>query len=334
MTHPKTTTSTSNPVLFSQPQNVQDQKKKKKVRPEEKQKIVETHQQKEDADEGFSIVRKKIPVYRPQTTTNENLTPEEKEKRMKNKGAFLERNNKVPTGKRQFERQSGTGRGKEISKGGAGGKFTWGNYAKNIPKDTPYKEEDTNWDDRYFNRALNAKPSEGKPEEKTEEAPVEKEVVEKPEQTEEPVEKQEEEPKEWRKKKKGGAVEEKKEDLLERPENALSYSEYLDQLKQKNQGIKTTHVEVKRPDEGIELKPHLKNVGEDELGIESTQKKGKINPKKAKKPDQKEVAINQLVAVKTEDETEQRRGYNNEKGYGKKKGGNNFKYNPEEFPEL
>ena len=61
---------------------------------------------------------------------------EEKTKQfhLKNKGAFDERNSKVPRGKRQFDRHSGTGRGKEIAKNGAGGKFTWGTNPKNIAK--------------------------------------------------------------------------------------------------------------------------------------------------------------------------------------------------------
>lgn len=34
--------------------------------------------------------------------------------------------------KRLFDRRSGTGRGKEIAKGGAGGKYTWGNNSKEL----------------------------------------------------------------------------------------------------------------------------------------------------------------------------------------------------------
>ncbi len=47
-------------------------------------------------------------------------------------------------GKRMFERRSGTGRGKEISKAGAGGKTTWGNIdqiAKDESIDYIYQEE-------------------------------------------------------------------------------------------------------------------------------------------------------------------------------------------------
>jgi hypothetical protein len=39
------------------------------------------------------------------------------------------------TGARVFDRKSGTGRGKEISKGGAGGKHTWGMNPEVIAKE-------------------------------------------------------------------------------------------------------------------------------------------------------------------------------------------------------
>jgi len=116
-----------------------EQKKKKKVRPEEKKKSEENAH--EDADEGFEVVKKKAHTGKPRVQNDENV-PEEKtkEKHLKNKGAFAERNNKVTPGKRQFERHSGTGRGKEISKNGAGGKHTWGTNPKNIAR---------NGDDEY-----------------------------------------------------------------------------------------------------------------------------------------------------------------------------------------
>jgi len=286
-------------------------------------------------------------VKRNVVNTESTTGGDEKEKRVKtNKGAYLERNDKSHvTGKRQYDRQSGTGRGKEISKGGAGGKFTWGNYAKNVPKDAGYANEDYyNEDDRYFNSALN-KPKtdetkENKPEEKLPEK--EKEVV--VEKVEEPVADPVEvfeENKDWndKRKKKKGAVEEEKVEMLVRPENALSLSEYKDQLKLKNQNIVKTNVEVKRPDEGIELKPETKNENEFQLGL--TDEKKKTAPKQKAKNvtvDPSEKHLSQAIAFKTEEEGYVRRdnkNYDQGKGYqGKKKGGNNFKYNPDDFPEL
>ena len=68
-------------------------------------------------------------------------TQEEREHRLQDK----------PRRGRQYDRQSGTGRGKEVSKGGAGGKGTWGDNPKNIAKNY----ENYNDDDYYFESALN-----------------------------------------------------------------------------------------------------------------------------------------------------------------------------------
>jgi hypothetical protein len=42
---------------------------------------------------------------------------------------------------KKYDRHSGTGRGKEISKGGAGGQYTWGTGDKQIEREA-YDEED------------------------------------------------------------------------------------------------------------------------------------------------------------------------------------------------
>jgi hypothetical protein len=143
-TAPVTTTQTLFTPYVANP----EAKKKKKVRPEEKKKLEE--QRDEEGDEGFSVVKKnKAPTGRPRPTTDE-APAEEKPKRIKNKGAYLERNNKVPTGKREFDKHSGTGRGKEIAKGGDGGKHTGGANPKSIAKDAykkPTGNEDYNEDE-------------------------------------------------------------------------------------------------------------------------------------------------------------------------------------------
>ncbi len=123
--------STSTGPLFTN--TAAAEKKKKKVRPEEKKKI-EEHT--EDNEEGFEVVGgKKKPTQR-KAPANEEGAPEEKVKKphLKNKGAYADRNNKVPAGKRQFERHSGTGRGREIAKDGAGGKGTWGTNPRTVEK--------------------------------------------------------------------------------------------------------------------------------------------------------------------------------------------------------
>lgn len=135
--------STSTGALFSNAQ-AGEQKKKKKVRPEEKKKVEEVQPEEE---EGFEVVNKKKPVPKRAQNEGEESVPEEKVKKhhLKNKGAYAERNNKVPAGKRQFERHSGTGRGREIAKNGAGGKHTWGTNPRNVARDEEYNvDEDGN----------------------------------------------------------------------------------------------------------------------------------------------------------------------------------------------
>ena len=136
---PQTVQSSSAGPLFSN--NTAAEKKKKKVRPEEKKKVEEFQPEEE---EGFEVVNKKKPVHKRSQNEGEETAPEEKVKKhhLKNKGAYAERNNKVPTGKRQFERHSGTGRGREIAKNGAGGKHTWGTNPRNARDDEFNGDED------------------------------------------------------------------------------------------------------------------------------------------------------------------------------------------------
>ena len=125
------------------------EQKKKKIRPKE---VVK---EKEGGDEGFEEVPGKIKKRRPVNVEEENEeskthkkrkgvnynTQEEREYRLKDK----------PKRGREYDRQSGTGRGKEIAKGGAGGKGTWGDNPENIAKNY----EKYNDDDYYFESALN-----------------------------------------------------------------------------------------------------------------------------------------------------------------------------------
>lgn len=124
-----TQTKTGASTTVQQPLFTQNNtQKKKKVRPEEKKKHDEHHQE-EDTEEGFSVVKKNSKPIKPrvQQDRDENAPKEKvKEHHLKNKGAYNDRNTKVPQGKRLFDKQSGTGRGKEIAKNGQGGKHTWG----------------------------------------------------------------------------------------------------------------------------------------------------------------------------------------------------------------
>jgi hypothetical protein len=114
----------------------QADKKKKKVRPEEIRQIEQTTNYVQDNDvEGFSVVKKKVPGKFRSQNEEEQVVDDKLRKPKSNNGAFLDRNRQAAPGKRVFERHSGTGRGKEISKGGAGGKHTWGANPNNIARD-------------------------------------------------------------------------------------------------------------------------------------------------------------------------------------------------------
>jgi hypothetical protein len=332
---PETTTTkealTTNQALFTQPQ----QSQKKKVRPAEAE---GTSQPQQDNQEGFSVVRKKIPGKFQNRTLNAEVVHADKERKPpQNKGAFDDRNKVPKAGKRQFDKQSGTGFGKEIKKGGAGGHHTWGDNPKNLARDTEMPAEGDLYsrrDDDYFERVLNPKPKPVK-----EEAPEVKEPEKKVE--EEKHEEAKEEPQgddhQWRRKKKGGEEEEeiKKEDLLIRPENALSYAEYQAQLKEKNQAL---NANKKAPAKTQESDLQLKEKKEDltigaNLGTSTTQKKQKV---KERKVDKKEEEMNQNLALKTDDGYQPRKyDKENKTQYGKKsQAGPKFAFKKEDFPEL
>jgi hypothetical protein len=120
-----------------------EQKKKKKVRPEEKKKLEESQP---DDEEGFEVVKKKGPTKPRVQATEEESTEkgEEKQKKFKKINHQYIKENKFNSEKRVFERHSGTGRGKEISKGGAGGKHTWGANPKNIAREDWNNDEACN----------------------------------------------------------------------------------------------------------------------------------------------------------------------------------------------
>jgi hypothetical protein len=179
---------------------------------------------------------------------------------------------------------------------------------------------------------LNAKPrvpketKEAEPEVVAEEKPVEeapKKVEEQTEVTEAPVE----ESKDWdkRKKKKGPVEEVNKEDLLERPENALSYAEYLEQLKQKNQALKDAKPKVVAQVENADLKPQVKN-DDNTIGLSNVAaKKDKTKPKQKKE----EKFLD--AAFKLGDDEKRFDNRDNKK---QNKKGPKFQFNQEEFPEL
>lgn len=127
--------------LFTAP--AADQKKKKKVRPDEKKRSEEPVQ---ESNEGFEVVGKQKPRHQRHQNAGaeEEVVAEGKVKkdRHANKNAPGHTNGPRPVraGKRQFERHSGTGRGRETAKNGAGGKTVWGDNPEFIAKQSQREE--------------------------------------------------------------------------------------------------------------------------------------------------------------------------------------------------
>jgi plasminogen activator inhibitor 1 RNA-binding protein len=134
--------------LFTIPQ-ASEQKKKKKVRPDEKKRSEEpVHIQ--ESNEGFEVVGGKQKPRTNQRSNNnaseegeENVEGKVRKDRHQNKQSGGHGHNNGPRpakdGKRQFDRHSGTGRGKEVAKNGAGGKTVWGDNPEYVAKQA--KEE-------------------------------------------------------------------------------------------------------------------------------------------------------------------------------------------------
>ena len=278
---------------------VVDDSKKPKQRPKE-EKV-------EDDNEGFEVVgkvSKKQPRYQGEQTEEEKKPKAREEIKHHHKHDGVVR---VHGNQRPFDRHSGTGRGKEVSKQGAGGKGTWGNQEKSAKREI----QDFDNTDHYFNKVLNPKK---------EEAFVEQPAVEDPKAEEVKVE---EEIKDDKKGKKRVVVTDPVEDeknKLHIPENAISLAEWKEQNKRTAPVHKTVKVEV-------DLEP-IKKGADEFIGVAGKKQKDD-KKKKTKEVDQKEVEINKLLKVKIDDGT-QKKAYNQNKGYGQK----GFKFTDNEFPEL
>ena len=295
--------------------------KKKKVRPKEK---VE-----EGNDEGFEEVPNKIKKRRPADEDEEESkggehkkrrginfnTAEEKDYRFKDK----------PTSGRKFDRQSGTGRGKEVSKGGAGGKGTWGDNPKNIAKDF----EDNN-DDYYFESALHPeKKKERPPRRPRREDKKEGEGEENNEGKKEGEGEGEKENRGRREKREPVKRELKEEEKLKKPDNAISLEDYL-KTKEKP---KEEEKEVKRVQpEGAGPLTKAEKKEDDTFGTSGPGKK-KGKKKKQKELNKEELDLNAQIGANLEisgaGERERRPRRDFKKGKPKE-----FHYNEDDFPEL
>ena len=321
---------------------VSQEQKKKKKRPENQ----ESETQKEE-EEGFEEVSKHKP-QRKKVRTEEGEEDYESTKQnhyaQKEGPKYYPPKTKKP-GKREFERKSGTGRGKEVSKGGAGGKGTWGDNPKEISRkfeknydeyyidkalrgefkeyDKEYKKEDKN-DEKKDDK--NEEKNEDKNEEKNEEKNDEKkdDKNEKEDEKNENVKEGENENYKGRKGRKDKKDKEKvvnKEDLLTRPENAQSLDDYLKEHKKEEE---EEEKKVERPKDSENLTVlHVEKSNE--IGVsEVKKKKGKKH--KEKKNENNQDFSNVFDNLKI--------GESGRSDYRPKEKKGKFKFDPQDFPKF
>ena len=313
---------------------VSQETKKKKKRPEN----TENQGPKIEEEEGFEEVSKHKPQRKKQKgEEGDDFNPSKQNHYIQKEGPkYYPPKNKKP-GKREFERKSGTGRGKEVSKGGAGGKGTWGDNPKEISR-----KYEKNYDEYFIDRALNSRKEKDDDKEekdiKENEEKNDKDVNEGDDDKNEKNEKNEKNDKNENEdvkesehdnkkdnkkdKKKGFEKEVKKEDLLNRPENAMSLDDYLKQQNVDNKEEEDVKVERPKDSENLTV---LKVEKSNEIGVsESKKKKGKKH--KEKKVDNEDFS-NVFDNLKIGEG-----GRGNEYHAKEKKG--KFKFDPNDFPKI
>ena len=304
------------------------EQKKKKQRPKEK---VE-----DEGDEGFEEVPSKYKKKNPERNDLEEEVKGDEHKKRKgiNYNTAEERDYRTkdkPRRGRQFDKHSGTGRGKEIAKGGAGGKGTWGENPKTIARNF----ENNNDDDYYFENALNPeKKKERQPKRpKREDKKEEKKEGEEGEEKEGEEKKEEKEEKKNKREKKFEPKPLSEEEKVKIPEGAMSLDEYL---KSKEKPKEEEQKEIKRIQDGNPLVKREEKkeeiYGTSELG----KKKGK--KKKQKEINKEELDLNAKIganlAISGTDERERRPRKKDWKKGNKKEEKEKFVFNEKDFPEL
>lgn len=342
-------TAKSNTPLFNT--NKPEEKKKVKQRPPKDEK---TGAATTDDNEGFEYVGK-LPKKNPRTNNNLNsefvsyeTKPGTKDTLVNDNKPHYKRGDKYDNtfkprtnNKREFDRHSGTGRGKEVKKSGAGGRGTWGNT------NVEAKREVVDYDDTdyYFNKALNPKATKEEVLTETnntntktkEETTTTTTKVEGENKTETKVEGETEVAKDGegktddkKKKRKNDKKEEEvdEKDKLVIPENAITFEEFK-KKRQENKGNTNENKEVK-----VEINLEAINSKKDTSGNVNTNttgaKKGKA---KNTKVNAKELEANKYLGnLIVEDNSKP--SYNKERNYEKKNKNTGVKYNEKEFPEL
>ena len=296
--------------------------KKKKTRPKEK---VEAND-----EEGFEEVGKTKKKRPANDDEEDELKGGEHKKRREidyNKEEVRNyRGRDKPKRGRQFDRQSGTGRGKEIAKGGAGGKGTWGENPKKIARD--YENND---DDYYFENALNPeKKKERQPKKPRKEDKKEGEEGEEKKEGEGESKENEEDNKKKRERDNKPKYELKEEEKLNRPKDAKTLEEYLKEKEKPSEEIK----EVKRIKDGKPLEK--KQEKNDDYLATTGQGRKKGKKKKIKEINKDEVDLNNLIGANLQIGGGEMMGRRPRKqDYRKgKKGEEKFVFKEEDFPEL
>ena len=298
------------------------EQKKKKQRAKEK---VE-----DEGDEGFEEVPSKMKKKKPVNEDEEEVKGAEHKKRKGiNYHTAEERDYRTkdkPRRGRQYDKHSGTGRGKEIAKGGAGGKGTWGDNPEEIARNY----ENNNDDDYYFENALNP--------EKKRERPPKKPKKEDKKEGEKDGEKEGEEKKdgeEKRNKKEKKQFEPKplaEEEKAKIPEGAMSLEEYL----KSKEKPKEEEKEIKRIQDGDPLVKQKEKKEEIYGTSEAGRKKGK--KKKQKEINKEELDLNAKIGANLEisgaNERERRPRKKDWKKGNKKEPQEKFVYDEKDFPEL
>lgn len=331
-------TTNKNQPLFNNTKN--EEKKKVKQRPPKEEKP--SH----DDNEGFEYVGKvpkKSQKLQSQNAeyVSSNAKPGAKdtftnEKTYHKRGDKYDNNYKPRGNKREFERHSGTGRGNEVKKGGAGGKGTWG--VQNNKRDI-VDYDDTEY---YFNKALNPSTiqEEGNLDEETKENKEEVNNNDEKKNEGNEIDKEENKneeatnDKDGKKKPKKGdknvqEVDEK--DKLIIPKNAITLSE----LRKKQQQENKDNTNKKEVD--------IKNANNVNLEVISSKKDNSSNAKivnkkgnkvKNSKFDPKEIEANKYLGNLTVEEYS-KPSYNKDRNYDNKKNKNKgIKMNDQEFPSL
>ena len=235
--------------------------KKKKVRPDKKTTPV-------DDNEGFEEVGKKKNVQRKKRNEGEEEYPRKQFHAKKEGANFHIKDDSKPIRK---------GRGKEIAKGGAGGRGTWGDNPKNIARNYERNNDD------IINSALNPEAQKQRKERyEKKEKYVKEEDTKEEEVKEAPKEENVDEKKDEDKKhKKGERTFEPKdipeEEKLKIPEGAISVEDYLKQKAAKISEIK--QVEKPKETESLQVEEN-KSIG---LSVEVTKKEKKLKQKKVNK---------------------------------------------------